>query len=488
MKVPLRLAGRLMAFPAEWEPLLRDVCSYDHALTDRVDGQTEYYSERKQLYSIVNNEMVTFRGLRFRITQVLHGLGHEVYVEEDLEPYRDPAVFVPDANAIDGVEWRYRQFDSFLCPALHDDGIIDAVTAYGKTFITGKICKGYPKANILVVVPGVDLSGEMFKALSGLLGKNKVGYFATGSRNRHTRRVNVTTPQSMSHINERHPDIVIYDEVHTAAAEETGRKLLAFNHAKMFGFTGTSDGRSDNAETRIEAIFGPKRINISYALAREKGLVAEVNYKQLRIKTGEKSKDYWRDVDKQRYPIWKNMKRNLRLAQEAVSYANANPGEQVLVATTKTEHALYIQQAFAQLGWRMPVICGPFDAEREKQLIKHEALTPESWLINDRSGIRDYRTAFIHKRELYAIATSTFSTGADFRHLRCLVYAAGDAAKIAQKQWAGRTMRLGEQSAEEARSIVIDTYDEFCDSAKKRSQQRWRVAEQSGWNLEREHA
>lgn len=484
MKVPLRLAGRLMAVPADWEPVLRGVCSYDHAMTEQVNGRTEYFSERKQLYSVVGNEFVTFRGLRFRIEQLVNEKGHDLEVVEDCEPYRDPSVFMPDADAVDGVSWRYRQFDSFLLPSLHDDGIIDAVTAYGKTFITGKICQGYPRARILVIVPGVALSGEMHKELTNLLGKGKVGHYATGSRNRHTRRVTVATPESMSHVNERHPDIILYDEVHTAASEGRGDRLLAFNHAKMFGFTGTADGRSDNAELRIEAIFGPKRINVPYQTARQHGLVAEVHYKQVPVYSGKKARDCYRDTDKMRYPIWQNKERNHVLALEAARFAADNPGEQVLVATCRTEHALYLQQAFQELGWNIPVICGAISADREESLREHKALTDDSWVITDRVGVRNYRDAFIHKRELYAIATSTFSTGADFRHLRCLIYASGDTAKIAQKQWTGRAMRLGGQCADEARSLVIDTSDEFCDSAKRRSQARRLVAEQSGWSLE----
>ena len=483
MKVPVRLAGRLIAIPAEWEPILGRCCRYMHLTPERERGETTIVTEERALYTIVGKEMVIMRGLMYRMEQELAKHGHSFEVIEDCEPFRD--VFEPDFKAVGDTNWRHRQFDSFLLPALHADGLIDAVTAFGKSFLTSKICLAYRKANILVVVPGIGLSGDMFDMLKKALGSKKVGrYGGHPSKDRKLRRVVVSTPESIHHIPDDWPDMVIYDEVHTSASDDRARKLMAFNKAKMFGLTGTSDGRGDNAEMRYEAIFGPRRIAISYEEALEHGLVARITYRMLTINQGVKASAYRMDVDKFRYPIWKNEHRNLALAKAMVEYMKANPGEQALFSVDKTEHALYVQQAFKMLGVNIPVICGSFDEDRAKSLRKHGALTDESWIISLPSEIKRYRNDFCDKRELYAIATSIFSTGADFRHLRFLVFGSGSSAKIAQKQWVGRAMRLGDQNPDEARSLVIDTFDTFCRTCRSRSEKRRLVARKEGWIVE----
>ena len=289
--VPVVLAGRLFIIPAAYEPILGRVCTYTHkGMEPTGRGRTQMTFERRQLYALDGDDMIIPRGLMFACEQRLKESNLRFEVVEDACPFRREAL-EPDFDVLGTTEWRYRQFDAFCLPALHDCSQIEAVTAFGKSFIVRKIAKAYKHANILVVVPGIGLSYDMWYKLGEEIGHGKVGSFG-GDKPKGLKRVTVTTPQSMHKVPPDWPDIILYDEVHTAAADTASEALMNFNKAVMLGFSGTTYGRSDNAEKRIEAIFGPIRIKVPYKEAVAHGMITPVKLVMRRIRQGVPAKKY----------------------------------------------------------------------------------------------------------------------------------------------------------------------------------------------------
>lgn len=479
--IDIVIAGRVFAMPAKYYHLVATACVYNHVGFEFVLGRRQTKVTRMTLSSIEGEDAVIPVGLMHSCSQLAALAGHRFVVRQDVMPPRD--VFIPDFYRLGTVDWRYRQFDAFCAIAQERSGVFDCVTAYGKTFLIGKIAKAYQHARILVVIPGVQLGKEVFQRLCAELSPERVGQLGGGKRDIVNRRVIVTTPQSLHHIEADWPDVVIFDEVHQAASTETANALMEFGRAKMFGFSGSVDERTDNADKRVEAIFGKVLMEIDYVVGVQQGLITPITLKFVKVPRGVQTDLYTNDIDRLRYPIWANECRNQRIIAETLAYLNAgeNNNEQALILVDKLEHGLYIQQAGMLAGLTIPVICGATNATQVKKLERHGAWREESVVIDDVDDVAEFRKAFGRGEHRVAIGTAALMTGADFPRLSFGVYASSLTTAISQQQSAGRQMRRspGKESA-----TMLDCYDVFCPKAFDRTKSRIRGARSEGWNVE----
>jgi len=329
----------------------------------------------------------------------------------------------------------------------------------------------------------VQLGKEVHKRLCIELVPERVGKLGGGVADTTNRRVVVTTPQSMHKIDADWPDIVVFDEVHQAAASSTANGLMMFNRAKMFGFSGSVDERTDNADKRIEAIFGGSVLKIDYTEGVMQGLITPITLRLYKVPRGIQTDMYTNDVERLRYPIWSNECRNQRLIAETLRYLNAaeNANEQALSLVDKLEHGLYIHQAGIAAGLTIPVVCGRTNDTQMKKLGRYGAFHDNSVVVDDVDDVEAFRAAFGRGEHRVAIGTAALMTGADFPRLSFGVYASSMTTTIAQQQSAGRQMRRspGKESA-----TMVDFYDVFCPKAFERTKTRIRNARSEGWNVE----
>lgn len=480
---PITLAGRFIVMPKMFEEQLQDLFCYTHRETIVELGQPRQRSVDKALYAISGPDLLAPRGFLYAVEKRLGQLGIQHEIVQDMEPPRADDLFSPKFNRLGKVDWRVGQFDVICLPGLFHDGIIDAVTGYGKSFMVKQIAQAYPNARIVVVVPWRDLSDDVYRGLLRVFGDNRVGRFGDGHSG-PVRRITVTTPESLIKIQPDWPDIILYDEVHTAASDERSGLLMNYSRAKMFGFTGTSDGRSDGAEKRVEGIFGPIRIVVDYRTGVSEGFICPVVYEIMPIRAGVRTTDYRDAMDRWRYPIWKNNARNHKLCARFLGELKRNPNKQALFSVERTEHALYIQQQFLKMGLRIPIISGKINPDDRERFEKHGAWHEDRWIIDQRSSVQLFRQRFTAGTEQMAIATSTFSTGADFVHLKFMIYGSGSPASIAQRQWTGRLMRMGDHDQGTIEGRLVDTRDEFCETAFGRFSKRAALAKKLGWGIE----
>lgn len=479
--IPVIRSGRVFALPAQYWYLVAATCTYTHIDFDFVLGKRVTKARRVVLGQLEGDVYVIPSGLLAACDRAARLQGFTIVVVQDVIPQRE--VFEPDFNRLGTVEWRHRQFDAFCAVGTYPGGVFDCVTAYGKTFLIGKIAKAFCRANILVVIPGVQLGKEVQKRLAAELAPESVGKLGGGTRLIEGRRVIVTTMQSMDKIDPMWPDIVIFDEVHQAAATATANDLMRFARAKMFGFSGTVDERTDNADKRVEAIFGGVLMEVDYTEGVAQGLITPITLRLFKIPRGVQTANYDSDTDKLRYPIWQNECRNQRLIAETLRYLNAaeNAAEQALLLVDKLEHGLYLQQAGIAAGITIPVVCGKTNDNQMTKMDRRGALREDSVVIDDMNEVEKFRADFGRGVHRVAIGTAALMTGADFPRLSFGVFASSLTTAIANKQSGGRMMR---RSPGKETATMIDCYDVFCPDAFNRTKTRIRHARSEGWNVE----
>lgn len=434
-------------------------------------GQVEIVETPRRLYYYNDQgQMICGGGFQTRILDLLAARGLPAAVQdvspEEYRPDRD--VFQPDwdslmtyCSILDGQE------DAILALAAHPGGVIKAATGFGKGDLIRMACHLYPRATIHVVTKRTSVARMLVRRLGQTI--PCVGLVGDGQR-RPGLRVTVFVAGSLAH-GGGEADLLLADEVHELAAPSFSRPLAAYHYSRNFGFSATPCGRLDNADLKIESIFGPIIFEATYRRSVELGRVVPIRVE-------------WHDVllnqnpaapartkrDRDCLGIWRNLERNRLVARAALAY----PEEvQVLVLVDKTEHALMLSRLLPD--W--PLVHGNLPEARLRRL-RREGVVDEDWKPQTAAQTEAVLAGLTDGSITRAIGTAgVLGTGVDLTHLRVLVRADAGASDIPSVQFGGRLSRLGKEVG-----VLIDFLDQFDPSLRRKARTRMSRYRQEGWD------
>lgn len=466
-------------FPADFRTEIESQLSYTHVY--QVRGQaawkggsySPFISERVTLYSKDANGDYTFsKGFSTRVLGLCNSFNIKVTVSEVGSEYAKPNRFeVNFSKVFDRMDLKSKQDECLAMISISEGGIVVAPTGFGKSFLFAAICLMFHNAKIHVVTRRKDVMRRLARHLIKYI--PNIGQVGGGSK--QWERVTVITADSL-HLVDHYPpnaaDIVLYDEVHEAAAPSYSKELSYYKHAKMFGFTATPDGRFDNAHHKLEGLFGPKIFEMSYPEAVQHGLVLPVKVEWIDVRMDNPC-EYKKETAKERAGIWRNKRRNELIAEKANQFSE---DDQVLILVRTLEHAVFLKQELPDYK-----LCyDKMDTEVYNSLVKKGLLDklnePQMTPVAREKMSRDFEAGTLKK----VIATDVWSTGVDFPQLSVLIRADARASEIMDIQAPGRVVRKHDASGKE-QGLVIDCMDYFDNAFLRRSLERRKTYIKQGW-------
>jgi superfamily II DNA or RNA helicase len=473
------ISGRL---PDSTVKEIESQLSYNHV--SQVRGQQAYASgsykpfqtELVTLYKYDKNGKLLFpKGFTSRVFGICQEAGCEVSLTDSPPPHIKPDRYVTDFERVFAhMELRAKQDECLAAVSVSDGGQVAAPTGFGKSHLFGAICLMYPNAKIHVVTRRKDVMKRLVRHLVKFI--PNIGQIGGGGKT--WGRVTVITADSL-HLVDHSPanaaDIVLYDEVHEAAAPSYSNELAKYQNAKMFGFTATPDGRFDGAHHKLEGLFGPKIFEMTYQEAVSHGLVLPVKVEWVDVRMDKNPCEFKREVVKERWGIWRNVVRNQLIADKAKEFSDE---DQVLILVRTLEHAVFLKQCLPEFK-----LCyDKIDGDLHSSLIKKGMLCmsdepPMTPATRDQMS-RDFEAGTLKK----VIATDVWSTGVDFPQLSVLIRADARASEIMDIQAPGRVVRRHDSSGKD-HGLVIDCMDYFDGAFLRRSTERKKTYMKQGWEM-----
>ena len=415
-------------------------------------------------------------GLTVRALRILAERG----IETELTDRREFVLPNPDLSRLDVPD--DAQIDMLAAIIDSDHGIVEAPTGSGKSWIIRQICKIWP-VNVLIVIPG-KVGGELLRQtyleLLRCFPPSEVGMVGKGNRD-SGKRITVVMDRSLHHANTRDCRILLFDEVHCAAALETARALATIRNARRFGFSASPFGRSDHADMETVSLFGEVIYSVGYREIQRMGRVVPIELRwvntdrilprDLSLFKGEGPHDRLR-VD--RHLVWRNDERNAVIAA-AVNRVRDEVGRdaQVLIFTATVEHAVF-------LGKLLPDFVLVYGEMKNREKYERWGLIPPGAHPIGHDERTAYREDFRSGKLKLAIATHIWGTGIDFPSLQILVRADAQASPIASTQIPGRVTRC---SSGKEKGIVIDFSDGFFSVLDDRARRRKSSYSSKGWTI-----
>jgi len=270
-------------------------------------------------------------------------------------------------------------------------------------------------------------------------------------------------------------DLFLGDEAHELLAETYVKDIvMTANQAIRFGFTATVEGRSDNADARMEAVFGSTLFKMTYQEAVALKLVVPIEVRWQRIEMNSNpAAGFESDTSRKRHGLWMNAARNKRIASIAQKHYQAD--EQVLILVDKIEHLLHL----AKLLPHFALCYGNIEESDEDYYQKHKLLPPDykPLTVGARKQIRE---DFESGKIVGAIATGVWKLGVSFDAMSALIWGAGGSSPIDVTQGPSRVSRIHEESGKDV-GIVYDFTDEFDEPFYKQAVSRRRTYKKHNW-------
>lgn len=467
--IKLTISGNLIEATGSPDPFELFCDHFRYTLRKRADYKTaqltgqKYISETKYLIYKSSNGAVFPVGFLFRAKKLL-GEQNIEYTISDLRNLD----FKPDLTKLehDKLKERPDQQRALATIFVSDMGVIEAPTAFGKTFLICQICRAYPKQRIIISSYRADVIKSIYDRVKEHVPYKDLGFVGQGSKK--VGRITLSTINSLDYARPDKCDIFLYDEVHEAASDMRARKIASIRNAKIFGFSASPRGRSDGSDLVIEALFGPIIYKLKYDEAVAAGVVAQIYVEIYEISGHEVP--YSNEIAQYRFGIWRNEVRNQKIAEAANKYLSEN--KQVLIIVDKIEHALFLKSKFLP-SW--PIVHGLVTREQIQTFKAMKLLTNEKILCTPEQR-EIYRRMFESGKMRYAIATGVWSQGIDMRHLDVLIRGDGKASRIPSTQIPGRLSR-GKSG------ILVDFLDIFDERFRRRSNERIKVYKEKGWEI-----
>lgn len=473
----IRVSNTMLEVSPAFESILSEHLTYEH----RVHRYTQQasYNQRQNVFTAVklyftqDEKLYANRGMLTRVSKVLTDAGISIAYD-----YTAATNSVGDADfnnivrCIPDLKLRAGQARVLGIIATHSHGQFEAPTGWGKTTVMGMVCAMYPKARIIICTPGLQLLANTIARLRPIFGLD-VGE-CSGSKSEKARIV-VTTYGSLKKATTllgNPADIILVDECHKAAAPEFSNTLAEITgYSKIFGFTATPEGRSDNAELVTEALLGPVVFRVGYSDMVEAGAVCPMQVAVIST-SGVVDGPFLGNVDsqvaKKRHGYWRNKKRNKLIAatvNEIPKQYGLPENAQTLILVETIEHA----NNLAVLLPEFTVIHG----ERDSQLAAQGVSAPTCSELREQ-----FETGKLRK----VIATGMWGTGVDFVQLDVLIHASGAPSHITTTQWAGRNSRIRK---DKEFGLLVDYSDHWDTWASGRALRRFATYRKHKWKIQK---
>ncbi len=469
MMVPvhIRKVGTLLQIYPSMADLLGPELEFKRRTqTGATPGSVEY--ERIKMYRTCGNPeyMVTPAGLYARVVRKLKSFNIS-FTFEDARPLKLES---PDWAALE--EPREGQDVILAKIATCHTGQIEAPTGDGKTWIIVQVCKMYPTTRIVIVVPGVDIAKTIRDRLLSEIPADDVGQLG-GGRKERGRRVTVCVRNSLEKADLDHCRLLLYDECHTAAGAVTSKDLTHAFDCKRFGFSASTEMRSDNADMMVEALFGPVIHVTTYQQSQKRGNVVPLRVIMRGVGTGPVIHTSSSAV-LNRHGLWRNKHRNRLIAEDAL--AHSAHGEQVLISVGTVEHGLELMR---HLKGSFSFVYSTMSKALRKRYEKEKVIVPGEHPITQKERL--HMQAEFEAGRLLRVISTCWNQGVDFRNLQVLIRADGIGSNIRSVQLPGRLSRTADGKSF---GLLIDYMDEFDARLYRRAQKRLRLYRKKGWDIQ----
>jgi superfamily II DNA or RNA helicase len=413
-------------------------------------------------------------GYRDHVMRTLQSSGYEVLYFDDSARFPQQSVW--DWRQLEG-RFTYRPLQEETLKILEAafrerrGGVIEAAAGFGKSELFAAIALMLPGIPILICVKSRDNVEKTVATLLNYLPRGSVGQQGAGRKRKG--RVTVTTAASLKNCG-NHWDLFLGDEAHELLADGYVDALIAATpDAIRFAFTATPKGRSDNADARMQIVFGETLFRLPYQEAVEHGLVVpiEVRWKQVEMDHNP-CEGYDSDTSRQRHGLWRNRVRNRIIADTLLEHFES--GEQSLVLVSKIEHALYLKKMLPQF-----TLCYGNMTEEDEKFYAGQKLLPADhapMTVNLRNQLR---TDFMSGKIRGAIATGVWKAGVSFNGLSALFWAAAGSSPIDATQGPSRVSRINNDGKDIG--IVYDLVDSWDDQFYGQSEARRKIYRKHAW-------
>jgi superfamily II DNA or RNA helicase len=436
-----------------------DKVIFDYSYAARKAGRQAATVEERLYGRDEIGHLHTAFGLYRRVRFILHKAGAKLFFREEGGTAPEKTQF--DFAAITKhFTYRPGQEEAMQAIAANPHGIIWAPTGFGKMVNIVMAALGFAHAKIDVVTRRVPVVHKLVDYLSHYI--ENVGQFGAG-RKVAGPRVTVYTAASLGY-SDFDCDILLGDEIHELAAEESAALLARYQRCRSYGFTATPSGRLDKTDLRIEALFGPVIYTLPYWRAVELGLVVPIQVEWSDVILRDNPARHYEDpIERKRYGIWYNTERNYIVLNDILV---APAAEQKLVLCDTIHHAIQLYRVLKDRGFRL--IYDTVDQNRFLKL-RREGFIPADEPILTPSTKEELRKRFEAGVGHY-VSTPTWEVGIDPVHLQHVFLASPFASEIKATQAPGRGSRTAEGKEI---GIVHDYRDQFdsrfCRSAQTRA-------------------
>jgi superfamily II DNA or RNA helicase len=449
-------------FVCPWHPGLGAELTASRAERENQGYRVRRRTTKEELYVLGEGQGITFGGFFARVERFCqkHGVEYQVINEQELLP-------MPDFSRVEQLRARQDEFIASITASYR--GIIKVPTAAGKSFAIRQVCRMYPKQRILVTTRRASKVKELYEELAADDTGIKVSLCDGSHRFVAESRVVVCTSSSLKKIPVKWPHLLLFDEVHGAGAKGVQRDLAGFasvsQQPKFFGFSASPKGRSDGAHKQIEAFFGQVIMDMSYQEAEDHGLVVPIDVYMYRVSGSSISAQT--DVAKARRGIWRNRKRNTKIAEVVQSI---DPAHKVLIIVKTLDHALHLHRLLPDFS----LAYAGMSPDQRSKFVRKGLIPPDYAPVDVMQLAQDFKDGKVTR----VIATHVWSEGVDFPDLQYLVRADGETGDIACTQIPGRLSRIAEGKT---RGVLIDFWDDFGQYFVNRSDKRINQYQKRGW-------
>ena len=252
--------------------------------------------------------------------------------------------------------------------AKHDNGVLHAPTAFGKTVTAIGIIKKR-KTNTLILTHSKQLLSQWQERLHAFLEGVEVGVFH-GAKKKPSGQIDVATYQSLINkkdntVNEIVQDYgqIIIDECHHISAPSFEMVLNEVRAKYVLGLTATPY-RQDGHQKIIFMIAGPIRHNVKPTHSdhfEQKVIVRELDYQLPTEIIGQDTRPKISDVY---HWIMENEARSALIVSDVI--AQISLGKNPLVLTERRQHAEYLHKLITKEGINAVVLRGAMGAKKLK--------------------------------------------------------------------------------------------------------------------------
>ncbi len=248
---------------------------------------------------------------------------------------------------------------------------------------------------------------------------------------------------------------------------------MPFEKARIFGFSASPKGRSDNTDMVTESVFGPTIFKRTYQEAEASGSVVPL---EVLIHPVEKcNRDlsiYKTAVALNKHGIWLNTVRNKQIASDVRKYVKEG---QCLIMVATIEHLMRLKQLLPEAE-----IAYSNCSKARYQGFLDQGFTTDPY--KTKKDILALQGRLERNECQLAIATHVYKEGVDFCDLLHLFKVDGQGGEIGLTQIPGRLSRQGNSKGKE-KGYLHDYGDGFHPNLRKKSLKRIKSYKAKGWTI-----